>query len=470
VTSPQRGLLPDDRQNRRPVHAVWELTLACDLRCVHCGSRAGKKRNNELSTAECLEVVERLAQMGTREVSLIGGEAYLRPDWTTIAAAIVQAGMECTLQSGARNLTDTRLREAAAAGVRAIGISIDGLRDVHDRLRGVPGSFHAAVDALGRLATYGIAGSVNTQINKLSMDQLDDLFELFVALRVKNWQVQLTVPMGRASEHPELLLQPYHVLELMPRLNALFERGLAAGLLLQPGNNIGYFGPFEGALRGAGEETLHWDGCLAGDNVIGIEADGTVKGCPSLPTAEYAGGNVRDLPLDAIWNESAVLRSSGNRTRDDLWGFCHGCYYATVCHGGCTWTAHSLLGRAGNNPFCHHRALELQRQGVRERIVQAEAAPGLPFDHGRFDVITETMDGQRMCEPVADETPLKRAGETADLCVCRNCRRHVFAGTADCPFCGVSMAESSRRYAQNLGAAREAAMRLNAALATLVSD
>jgi hypothetical protein len=80
------------------------------------------------------------------------------------------------------------------------------------------------------------------------------------------------------------------------------------------------------------------------------------------------------------------------------------------------------------------------------------------------------MDGQRMCEPVADETPLKRAGETADLCVCRNCRRHVFAGTADCPFCGVSMAESSRRYAQNLGAAREAAMRLNAALATLVSD
>jgi hypothetical protein len=179
---------------------------------------------------------------------------------------------------------------------------------------------------------------------------------------------------------------------------------------------------------------------------------------------------VRDLPLDAIWNESTVLQSTGNRTRDDLWGFCHGCYYATVCHGGCTWTAHSLLGRAGNNPFCHHRALELQRQGVRERIVQAEAAPGLPFDHGRFDVVTEAIDGQRIYEPVADETPLESASEMGDLSVCRNCRRHVFAGTESCPFCGVSMEESSRNYAQNLAAARTAALRLEAALAVLVSD
>src|SRR5262249_54839548 len=64
----------------RSTYAVWEITLACNLRCVHCGSRAGKARPNELTTAEALDLVEQLADLGVAEVSLIGGEAFLRPD------------------------------------------------------------------------------------------------------------------------------------------------------------------------------------------------------------------------------------------------------------------------------------------------------------------------------------------------------------------------------------------------------
>jgi radical SAM superfamily enzyme YgiQ (UPF0313 family) len=67
---------PTDRA-RRPVYAVWEITLACDLACRHCGSRAGRARPDELSTAECLDLVGQLAALGVREVTLIGGEAYL---------------------------------------------------------------------------------------------------------------------------------------------------------------------------------------------------------------------------------------------------------------------------------------------------------------------------------------------------------------------------------------------------------
>ena len=76
---------------------------------------------------------------------------------------------------------------------------------------------------------------------------------------------------------------------------------------------------------------------------------------------------------------------------DDLWGFCRTCYYADDCRGGCTWTAESLFGKPGNNPLCHHRALEMQRAGKRERIVPTESAPGVPFDHGRFEVICEDI-------------------------------------------------------------------------------
>ena len=66
------------------------------------------------------------------------------------------------------------------------------------------------------------------------------------------------------------------------------------------------------------------------------------------------------------------------RTVDDLWGYCHGCYYAETCLAGCTWTAHALMGRAGNNPMCHHRALDFASKGLRERLVKVKDANGEP--------------------------------------------------------------------------------------------
>ena len=69
----------------QPVYAVWEITLKCDLACRHCGSRAGRDRPDELTTAEALDLVAQMADLGVKEVTLIGGEAYLRDDWTEIA-------------------------------------------------------------------------------------------------------------------------------------------------------------------------------------------------------------------------------------------------------------------------------------------------------------------------------------------------------------------------------------------------
>src|ERR1043166_3004467 len=106
MSEPARYLSPKDRAALTPVHAVWELTLACDLKCQHCGSRAGKRRPDELSTEEGLDLVRQLARMGAREVTLIGGEAYLRRDWLEIIREIRAQGMDCTLQSGGLPLTE----------------------------------------------------------------------------------------------------------------------------------------------------------------------------------------------------------------------------------------------------------------------------------------------------------------------------------------------------------------------------
>ncbi len=374
----------------RPILAVWETTLACDLACGHCGSRAGRARSDELTTAEALDLVDQLAELGVIEVVLIGGEAYLRDDWCEIVRRIAERNMEPLITTGGRGMTAERARAGAAAGLVSASVSIDGLEATHDRQRGVAGSFAAALQALEHLAAADVPVSTNTQINRLSMHELPELLETIIARGIHSWQLQLTVAMGRAADHADWLLQPYDLLELFPMLDRLATRCREADVTLWPGNNVGYFGPYETTLRGTTPRG-HMVGCGAGMWGLGIEADGTIKGCPSLATAQWASGNVRDARLVDIWERGGPIRYTRDRTVEDLWGFCRTCYYADTCRGGCTWTAESLLGKPGNNPMCHHRALELAKLNKRERLVQIQQAPGLPFDMGKFELILEDL-------------------------------------------------------------------------------
>lgn len=471
---PHRYETDADYARGTPVHVVWEITLACNLKCGHCGSRAGKKRPNELTTAECVDVVRQLARLGTREISLIGGEAYMRADWLEIIRAIDEHGIHCSLQTGGLALTADKVRRAKDAGLRSAGVSIDGLRERHDRIRGVKGSFDRCIEALGHLRDHGIAYSVNTQITAGVKEELRPLLHTIADLGVRNWQIQLTVAMGNAADHPELLLQPYELLEFYPFFAELYEEALDRGVLIQPGNNIGYFGPYEHLWR-VGEDTRHWQGCAAGHVGLGIEADGTIKGCPSLATEAYGGGNVRTMSIEEIWDTADQLRFARDRSTDEMWGFCASCYYADVCRAGCTWTAHSLFDRAGNNPYCHHRVLTLAEQGLRERVEKVAEAPGVPFDNGRFDLILEPIDGsapgQRIVPPPQRVERRRSEGNRVPplLPLCGACRCYVKAHESECPFCGADLAVAGREYEAALAEVRAATMELERLLATAES-
>ena len=376
-----------------PRYVVWELTLACDQRCTHCGSRAADARPDELTTAEALGVVDVLAALGTRELALIGGEAYLHPGFLDVAAAAHARGLRVTLTTGGRGLDAALARKMAAAGLYSVSISIDGLGTTHDLFRATKGSFDAAMAALGHARAAGLHVMCNTVVHQLDVDELEPLYDTLKAAGIIAWQVQLMAALGRAADRPDLLLQPWQILDLVPRIVRLKLRALADGILLAPGNNIGYFSRDETRLRSplpGGKE--HWSGCQAGRYVMGIESNGTVKGCPSLPTRAYAGGNVRAHSLRRIWQESPALAFTRRRTVEDLWGFCRTCPFAETCLAGCNFTSHALFGRPGNNPFCHYRANTLRERGLRERLVPCARAPGEPFDHGRFEIVTEPFD------------------------------------------------------------------------------
>ena len=377
----------------RYTYAVWELTLQCNLGCVHCGSRAASARASELSTAEALDLVRQLRDAGIGEVTLIGGEAYLRADWLTIVEAIRRAGMNCTLTTGGYGISADAACNMRQAGLQQVSVSIDGCRETHDFQRGKPGSWNAAFASLRHLRAAGLPVTCNSQINRLSAPELPLIYADIVEAGCRAWQLAMTVPMGRAADRPEILLQPSELLDLFPLLNELAGWAQRDSLLLFPGNNIGYYGPYERRLR---RSQGIWDGCQAGINTLGIEADGVIKGCPSLPTAAYSGGNIREHSLAEILDrapELSINAGQGTETAwQHLWGFCRECEYGQLCRGGCSWTAHVFFGRRGNNPYCHHRALAQARRGIRERLVLRERAPGEPFDHGIFETVEEAAD------------------------------------------------------------------------------
>ena len=385
-------------QYRRTSYAVWEITLKCNLACSHCGSRAGQARTKELSTDEALDLVQQMAEAGIKEVTLIGGEAFLRPDWLEIAAAINQAGMRCTMTTGGYGITLETARKMKQAGIATVSVSIDGLEETHDRLRGRKGAWKYAFKTMSHLKEVGIPFGCNTQINRLSAPEFPRIYECIRDAGARAWQIQLTVPMGNAADNAHILLQPHELLDIYPMITSVARRAYSEGVQVQPGNNIGYYGPEERLLRGRGkaDEWTFWQGCAAGLATLGIEADGAIKGCPSLPTAAYTGGNIRDRSLrDIVENAEELRFNLGAGTPEGtkhLWGFCKTCEFAELCRGGCSWTAHVFFDRRGNNPYCHHRALVQAERGIRERVLPKVRVQGLPFDNGEFELIEEPID------------------------------------------------------------------------------
>ena len=382
---------------RRTSYAVWEITLKCNLACAHCGSRAGDARVDELTTEECFDLVDQMADAGIGEVSLIGGEAYLRADWLDIARRINDKGMIATMTTGGLGISHETARQMKRAGIARVSVSVDGLEEAHDAQRGKKGAWEAAFRALTYFQEVGLYSGTNTQINRLSAPQIPALYEKLRDVGASAWQIQMTVPMGNAADNDWILLQPAELLDVYPMLARVVGRMKAEGKVsVAPGNNIGYYGPFERLFRGRTDDPYgFWMGCQAGLYALGIEADGSIKGCPSLPTSAYTGGNIRDHSLAEIIETKELKMNLGGGTPEGvkhLWGFCKTCDYADLCRGGCSWTAHVFFDRRGNNPYCHHRALTQAKKGIRERTVVAEEAPGTPFDNGEFALIKEPLD------------------------------------------------------------------------------
>jgi radical SAM protein with 4Fe4S-binding SPASM domain len=336
-----------------PVRCTWEITLACNLKCSHCGSSAGKTRPEELNTAEALNIVKQLADEGCSEMTLLGGEPLLRSDWPIIASSLIEHGIETSIVSNGLSVDSARVKQMVDIGVTALGLSIDGLEQTHDELRGRKGSFLKVMKAMDYARSAGLATSAVTVVMPENIEELDCLSITLDSEGFENWQLQLPIPTGRFCNKE--WLSPgtsKQITEFIYRTKGY------SNLQMYAGCNLGYLGVNDEFIRTANQEGLgFWSGCYAGVYLVAIRSNGDVTGCLTMPP-EWTEGNLKATSLNEIWNSRRAFLYNRQFSRLELGDNCVSCNQSDFCRGGCRSMSYYMTGSKYNYPCCE---LQLSR-------------------------------------------------------------------------------------------------------------
>ncbi len=348
---------PLERVPREPHTCIWEITRRCNLRCIHCESHCGEPSARELSCEQIEETARSLARLGCRHVHVTGGEPLLHPRWERICRDLARLDLRVSLITNGTLLDHERIERAIAAGVQAVGVSVDGLQATHDSIRLRPATgpspFRLAMAAAER-AQARLATVVITAVNRRNLAELPALRRALADIGVQRWQIQLVVPVGRALEIAEpFVIAPADLEQLLAFLAEARADGRPPHI--DTSDNIGYFTERELGVRGPDERPALWTGCQAGIRAVAITYDGRVRGCSILPP-EFDAGDLHDEAIATIWGDAERFAYSTRFDVGKLAGPCGRCKVGPLCRAGCTTMAYWTTGSIYSNPFCLHRA------------------------------------------------------------------------------------------------------------------
>ena len=333
-----------------PEYAVWELTLQCNMRCLHCGSSASKARANELTADECLPIADDLLRLGCRQITFIGGEVFLYNGWARVARRMSDGGAKTNIITNAFLFGDEEVAGIKEAKLCNVGISLDGMEKNHDRMRR-KGSFQKVLSAFERLNRENIPVAVVTSLLDFNVVDLEEMHDLLVAKGVEIWQIQIVTSMGNMAVNKEYLLAP----EKVGKITAFIRQKHRMGSIrVYAGDNIGYFDESEVYIRSQPGSIAVWNGCNAGIRVVGIDSAGNVKGCESIYSEKFIEGNLRNETLEEIWNKEGNFAYNRNFDVSLLTGACAGCDKGHLCRGGCRGSSYFNTGSLYESRYCSY--------------------------------------------------------------------------------------------------------------------
>jgi mycofactocin radical SAM maturase len=303
-----------------PICLTWELTYACNLSCVHCLSSSGRRDPRELTTAECLAVVDELQRMQVFYVNIGGGEPTVRPDFWQIVdhATASRVGVKFST-NGVRIDAEAAARLATSDYVD-VQLSLDGATaEVNDAVRG-PGSWATAVRAMEHLAEAGMRGfKISVVATRHNLGQLD-AFKAMADRYDATLRITRLRPSGRGADS-------WHDLHPLPeQQRALYDWLVRHGEGVLTGDSFFHLAAYGDALPGLNL-------CGAGRVVCLIDPVGDVYACPFAIHDAFLAGNVRaEGGFARVWRESALFE---NLRTPQTGGACSSCSAYGTCRGGC---------------------------------------------------------------------------------------------------------------------------------------
>jgi len=324
----------------------WELTLACNLRCGHCGSTAGLARKKEFTTGEALALCDQFPRMLVQEVDFTGGEPLLRDDWPLLTKRLHDYGITVKMVTNGILLNKQTINLMQEVGISAVGISIDGLEATHDYIRGRTKLFSGLMTSIQEAINAGMPLTVITSVNHLNLHELPELMNKLLSLGVRNWRLQPIFPLGRACHGGELFLTEQDFLDFGKFVTEWKTRAKEEGMEMRTGDAYGYFTELDDA-------NPPWKGCPAGLFSCGITSDGGIKGCLSMPD-ELIEGYLRERDFWDIWFDPGSFTYNRGVSSQGLGELCAGCEKYAQCQGGCSAMSYSNTGQFHNDPYCFY--------------------------------------------------------------------------------------------------------------------
>lgn len=301
------------RANEKKLHQLnyifWECTLRCNLSCIHCGSDCMKDSSIKDMPKEdffkALDEITPVISPNKTMIVLTGGEPILRKDISEIGAELYKRGFPWGVVSNGMGMTMSMIEKLLHAGIRAMTISLDGLEESHNWLRGNKNSFRNAVNAISILGkTEGLRYDVVTCAHQKNIAELPEIYDLLLQLGLKEWRVFTVFPIGRAKQHDMLQLDSKEFKGLFDFIEKVRKEGR---IKLNYGCE-GFLGDYEGRVRD------NFFFCRAGINVASILVDGSISACPNLRIISYRGIFTRIvLKMSGFINIRSIVTEAGQK-------------------------------------------------------------------------------------------------------------------------------------------------------------